>query len=71
MLEFIEDQAESNWETAIWGGARWNWMTQSSIDLEAQFLSQDVTTQQDFAGNEGDFRLMARISYWFFNRFGA
>lgn len=69
--EFGEDQEDANWETAIWGGARWNWMPQSSIELEAQFLSQDITTQMDFAGNEGDFRLLARVSYWFFNRFGA
>jgi hypothetical protein len=69
--ELIEDQEESSWETSIWGGARWNWMTQSSIELEAQFLSQDVTTQKDFAGDETDFRLLARISWWFSNRLGS
>lgn len=70
-FEFQETQAESNSEAALWAGWRWHWMPQASLDLEAQFLSQDLTTQRDFGGNKSDVRLLARLSWWFFNRMGG
>lgn len=69
--ELFEDQEEANTEAALWAGVRWQWMPQSSLDLEAQYLTQDLKTLATFAGDESDFRLMARFSWWFFNRLGG
>jgi hypothetical protein len=69
--ELYEDQEESNAEASVWAGVRWNWMPQSTWDLEAQFLTQDIKTMTTFAGDESDFRLIARFSWWFFNRLGG
>jgi hypothetical protein len=70
-FELIEDQDESSNEASAWAGVRWQWMPQSSLDLEAQYLSQDLKTMTSFAGDESDFRLIARFSWWFFNRIGT
>lgn len=70
-FELVEDQDESSTEASIWAGVRWQWMTQSTLDLEAQFLTQDLKTMESFAGDESDFRLIARFSWWFFKRMGA
>jgi hypothetical protein len=69
--ELIEEQDEANMEASVWGGVRWQWMPQSTLDLEAQFLTQDIKTMSTFAGDESDFRLIARFSWWFFNRLGG
>lgn len=70
-FELIEDQEESSMEASVWAGVRWQWMPQSTWDLEAQYLTQDLKTMPTFAGDESDFRLIARFSWWFFNRIGA
>lgn len=70
-FELIEDQDESSTEASAWAGVRWQWMPQSTWDLEAQYLTQDLKTMSTFAGDESDFRLIARFSWWFFNRIGA
>lgn len=69
--ELIEDQVEANAEASVWAGVRWQWMPQSSWDLEAQFLTQDLKTMASFAGDASDFRIIARFSWWFFNRLGG
>jgi len=68
--ELYEDQNESNWAVATWAGVRWSVAPTANVDLEAQLLSEDITTQSDFAGDESDFRVIARVSWWFFNRLG-
>jgi len=70
IYELIENQDESNSEASAWAGVRWQWMPQSSWDLEAQYLTQNLTTMTAFAGDESDFRIIARFSWWFFNRLG-
>lgn len=70
-FELIEDQEEASTEKSAWAGVRWQWMPQSTLDVEAQYLTQDLKTMTSFAGDESDFRLIARFSWWFFNRIGA
>ncbi len=69
--ELFEDQEESNTEASAWAGVRWQWMPQASWDLELQYLTQDLKTMASFAGDESDFRVIARFSWWFFNRLGG
>jgi hypothetical protein len=66
--DFFEEQQDNNSESSLWGGVRWNWMPQSSIDLEGQFLTQEVFTQRDDTGTNSDFRIIARLNWWFFHR---
>ncbi|MEW5702575.1 MAG: TonB-dependent receptor [Candidatus Zixiibacteriota bacterium] len=66
--ELIEDQADANTATAWWAGARWDWVPQSTLELEAQLVTQDLNTERLFAGDKSDVRLLARISWWFFRR---
>jgi len=70
-FELIEEQEESSSEKSAWAGVRWQWMPQSSLDLEAQYLLQDLKTMTSFAGDESDIRFIARFSWWFFNRLGG
>lgn len=70
-FELIEDQDESSNEASAWAGVRWQWMPQSSWDVEAQYLTQDLKSSSSFAGDESDVRLIARFSWWFFNRIGT
>lgn len=69
--ELSDDMDESNFEVSSWGGVQWRVMPSASVDLEAQLLSQDIKSQTVFTGDSGDFRLLARLSYWFFNRLDA
>ncbi|MEW5875187.1 MAG: hypothetical protein AB1752_08415 [Candidatus Zixiibacteriota bacterium] len=70
-FELYEDQEEANSEAGLWGGFLWQVMEQTSVDLEAQYLTQDITTQPGISsGDESDFRLLARVSWWFFSRLG-
>ncbi len=69
--ELIEEQDESNMQASFWAGARWQWMPQASWDLEAQVLTQDLKTMDEFAGDDSDLRVIVRFSWWFFNRIGA
>ncbi len=68
--ELIEDQAESNMEAAIWGGLRWQAWSQSTIDIEAQYLTRDIVTALHAPTDKSDVRLLARVSWWFFQRVG-
>ena len=68
--EIFEEQEDRNTASSVWGSVRWNWTAQSSIDLEGQFLTQEVFTQQDDTGTNSDFRLIARLNWWFFHRMG-
>jgi hypothetical protein len=68
--ELQEDQEEANTAGSWWLGVRWNCYSHATADLEAQFLSQDLKTIEDFAGDESDLRLLARITWWFFQRMG-
>ncbi|MBD3299636.1 MAG: hypothetical protein GF341_13350 [candidate division Zixibacteria bacterium] len=68
-FELIEDQDESNFEVSSWAGFQWRWIEQSSLDVEAQLLNHDIKTQDDvYLGSDSEFRLLARVSYWFFRR---
>jgi hypothetical protein len=68
-FELIENQDESNFEVSTWAGFQWRWLTQSTLDVEAQLLNHDIKTQQDvYLGDNTEFRLLARVSYWFFHR---
>jgi hypothetical protein len=68
--ELFEDQEDRNMESSVWGGVRWKWTTQSSIDLEGHVLTQEVFTQRDDTGTNSDFRIIARLNWWFFHRIG-
>ncbi|MBI3873316.1 MAG: hypothetical protein HY304_09600 [candidate division Zixibacteria bacterium] len=68
--DLYEDQPESNWEVSSWAGLRWQWLPQSTADVEGQFLSQNIKTQSQFAGDKSDFRLLMRITWSFFSRTG-
>jgi len=66
--DISEDQAEANIASSWWAGVRWNWLPESTLDLEGQFLTQNIKTLTSFAGDKSDFRIVARISWWFFQR---
>jgi len=66
--ELSDDADESNFEVSSWAGCQWRMMPQASLDFEAQLLTQDIKTQAVFDGDSGDFRLLVRLSYWFFKR---
>ncbi|GAB4325646.1 MAG: hypothetical protein Kow0074_19540 [Candidatus Zixiibacteriota bacterium] len=67
--ELDEAQNESNFEVSSWAGVQWRWLEQSSLDVEAQLLNHDIKTQDDaYLGGDSEFRLLARVSYWFFKR---
>lgn len=70
-FEFSEDQEEANTEAGLWAGVLWRAMPQASVELEGQYLTQDIKTQPGItSGDESDFRVIARVSWWFFSRIG-
>lgn len=68
--ELFEGQADSNTESAFWGGLRWQAWSQSTIDVEVQYLNRDNVAARYDPGNSSDVRFIARLSWWFFRRLG-
>jgi len=69
--ELAEDAAESNFEASSWAGCTWHWMTQSTLDAEVQYVSQDIKVKTNYGDGSSDIRLMLRLSWWFFNHLGS
>lgn len=50
------------------GRLNYSLMQSLNVDVEGQFLSQDIKNSTVFAGNEYDLRLFVRVNYWIFRK---
>jgi hypothetical protein len=66
----LERQIMSNTNTSITAVARVNYeiLRSLNVDVEGQFLSQNIKTSPIYAGNKSDFRLFVRANYWIFHK---
>lgn len=46
----------------------YNLMQAMNVDVEGQYLSQNIKTSPVFAGSKYDLRFFVRANYWFFNK---
>ena len=63
-------QVFSNTNTSITAIARVNYefLRTFNVDVEGQFLSQNIKSSPVFAGNKTDYRIFLRANYWIFHK---
>lgn len=66
----LERQIMSNTNTSITATARVNYefFRSFNVDVEGQFLLQNIKSSPIYAGNKSDLRLFIRANYWIFHK---